>query len=155
MASLICEVLATVGDLDKGELTWYSQCCFLGVLTLFSPSSPEWWAAGKTALTACTPPLELGTRLHRTTLPSRPGCGFAQLCTTGRAPSLPNLHHSNNNMPIQEGAESQSGEIHPSFIDTAAGSKSNKENAKFCTQIIFYTKVCRLNVSLLSFWESM
>ncbi|KAM4650212.1 tumor protein D54 isoform 12-T12 [Amazona ochrocephala] len=40
--------------------------------------SPEWWAAGKTALMASTPPRELGTNLHKTTLPSRP---MTWLCT--------------------------------------------------------------------------
>ncbi|KAI1233446.1 hypothetical protein IHE44_0004624, partial [Lamprotornis superbus] len=47
--------------------------------------SPEWWAAEKTALTASTLPLELGTSLHKTTLPSRPGytghCSQAVLWT--------------------------------------------------------------------------
>ncbi|KAM4650222.1 tumor protein D54 isoform 22-T22 [Amazona ochrocephala] len=41
-------------------------------------NAPEWWAAGKTALMASTPPRELGTNLHKTTLPSRP---MTWLCT--------------------------------------------------------------------------
>lgn len=90
MASQICEVFATVGDLDKGELTWYSQCCFLVILTLFSPFSPEWWAAGKIALKASTPPRELETSLHKTTLLSRPAmwlCTAVHNCKSEPPPS--------------------------------------------------------------------
>jgi len=78
MASQIGEAFATVGDLDEGELPWCSASCLLVILTLCSPFSPEWWAAGKTAPTASTPPRELETSLHKTTLLSRPA---AWLCT--------------------------------------------------------------------------
>lgn len=135
---------------------WLGIECWFLVLNLFSPFSPEWWAAGKTALTASTPPRGLETKLHKTTLLFRPALG---LCTAVHnrqsEPSPSQTFTTATTRKSKKGLRAKAGEIRHPFIDTAAGSKSNKENAKFCTQIIFYTKVCRLNVSLLSFRESM
>ncbi|XP_030358591.1 tumor protein D54 isoform X11 [Strigops habroptila] len=66
--------------------------------------SPGWWAAGKTARTASTPPRELGTNLHKTTLLSRPTmwlCTAVHDCTSHLLP--PNPSQQQQHAPPRRG----------------------------------------------------
>lgn len=154
MASQICEVLATVGDLDKNWLGIPSAAFLLSSLSFLFPvpsggqqGKQHWWPplplwSWGQASTRQRSLLDLDVALH----------SCAQLEEPPPSQTFTTATTCEPKKGLRASLETS---IHPSFIDTAAGSKSNKENAKFCTQIIFYTKVCRLNVSLLSFWESV
>ncbi|XP_030358612.1 tumor protein D54 isoform X30 [Strigops habroptila] len=67
-------------------------------------NAPGWWAAGKTARTASTPPRELGTNLHKTTLLSRPTmwlCTAVHDCTSHLLP--PNPSQQQQHAPPRRG----------------------------------------------------
>lgn len=69
---------------------------------------------------------------------------FARLCTTAGAPLV--LHNSHS-VQIKEGGSSHSEEKYPYIHTQTLLLESSKIKTMFCTQI-FYTKVCRWNVSL-------